>query len=231
MGEEINLLAKFPRVARDTSGRAEEKTDEDRRIARQFGKEFFDGPRRVGLGGYHYHPKFWQPAIPDFQKRYNLTSKSKILDVGCAKGFMLLDFMKLIPGIAVRGIDISAYAIQEAPPEVKPFLTVGDALSLPYNDREFDLVISISTLHNLEGDALIQGFKEVQRVSRGKSFVFVDGYYTLEERDRIHEWNLTARSILPVHEWHEVFAKAGYTGDYYWFCPPFPLGKVSTKNR
>ena len=44
----------------------------------------------------------------------SLNEKSSLLDVGCAKGFMLYDLIRLIPGITVKGIDISEYAIQNA---------------------------------------------------------------------------------------------------------------------
>ena len=43
MGIEIDLLKNYQKSKRDPKARAAEKTDEDRAIARQFGKEFFDG--------------------------------------------------------------------------------------------------------------------------------------------------------------------------------------------
>ena len=101
VGQEIDLLVNYPRTKRNVAERGQTKTEEDRAIARKFGREFFDGDRRHGYGGFAYHPRFWQLVIPDFQKRYNLKSGSRILDVGCAKGFMLYDFMRLIPGIEV----------------------------------------------------------------------------------------------------------------------------------
>lgn len=216
MKQEINLLARFPQFKRE---RGEDKTEEDRRIAREFGKEFFDGDRRHGMGGYHYHPRFWRDVVKDFVAHYNLSSTSKILDVGAAKGFLLYDFLKLVPGISVRGLDISSYAIENALPEVKPFLDLGNATCLPYKDKSFDLVISLSTLHNLEGNDLKCGLLEIERVSKGPSFVFLDGYKNDEEKERLHRWNLTARSILHVDEWIALFKKIGFSGDYYWFSP------------
>lgn len=216
---EINLLARYPKMNRDIYNRSGKKTEADRALARQFGKEFFDGERSHGYGGYHYHPRFWQGVVQDFQRHYGLTASSTILDVGCAKGFLLYDFMQLIPGISVRGIDISSYAIETAPPEVKPFVQVADARTLPFADHSFDLVISLNTVHNFEGEELVHSLREIQRVSRGKSFVFVDGYRTEEEKEQLFHWNLTAKSILHADQWKEVFKKAQYTGDYYWFMP------------
>ena len=113
MGQEIDLMINYPRPKRNVKGRGASKTDIDRALARKFGKEFFDGDRAHGYGGFSYHPRFWQPVIPTFQQHWGLTSASSVLDVGCAKGFMMHDFAELIPGITVKGIDVSEYAIEK----------------------------------------------------------------------------------------------------------------------
>ncbi len=219
MGVEIDLLAQYPRTKRNVAERGQTKTEEDRRIARQFDRDFFDGERKHGYGGFNYHPRFWQPVIPDFQKHYDLKAGSRILDVGCAKGFMLHDMAQMIPGIEVCGVDISSYAIAHALDEMKPFVHVADARSLPFPDRSFDLVISINTIHNLDQEDLVLALREIERVSRRGSFITVDAYRNDEEREAMYAWNLTAKTILSVDEWKELFDKSGYTGDYYWFIP------------
>ncbi len=219
MGKEINLMVNYPKAARDLSKRQEEKTEEDRCIARQFGKEFFDGDRRHGYGGYHYHPRFWQTVIKTFQDFYNLNSESKILDVGCGKGFMLYDFIQLIPGITVAGIDISKYAIENAKEEIKPFLQVANAKDLPFEDNSFDLVISITTVHNLNREECKQSLQEIERVSSKFKFITVDAYRNDEEKKLMDIWNLTALTYMHVDEWKKFFKEVGYTGDYYWFIP------------
>lgn len=216
---EIDLMIDYPKSKRDLSGRAQSKTEEDRQIARQFGKEFFDGDRKTGYGGFSYNPRFWQPVIPTFQKHYGLNSKSSVLDVGCAKGFMLHDFAELIPGLTVKGVDISSYAIANAIDDMKPQLQVGDARKLPFADKSFDLVISVTTLHNFDRAECAQSLREVMRVSRGNAFITVDAYRNDEEKERMYAWNLTARTIMHVDEWKEFFHEVGYTGDYYWFVP------------
>ena len=138
MGKEINLMKDYPRANRDISKRGNEKTEEDRRIAREFGKEFFDGDRKNGYGGFSYNSKYWEPVIPTFQKYFNLSSKNSILDVGCAKGFMLYDFSKLIAGIKLKGIDISQYAIENCIEDMRDNLDVADARDLPFKDNSFD---------------------------------------------------------------------------------------------
>jgi len=219
MGREVDLLANYPRTKRDVSGRGMSKTEEDRAVARRFGKEFFDGDRSHGYGGFSYHPRFWQPVVPDLRKHFGLTAASSLLDVGCAKGFMLHDLALLIPGITVKGIDISRYAIENAIEDMRPHLQVADARALPFADNAFDVVISITTLHNLERDDCARALREVERVSRLGSFITVDAYRNDEEKARMQAWNLTAKTVMHVDEWRVFFAEAGYTGDYYWFIP------------
>lgn len=216
---EIDLLKNYPKSKRDPNARQAIMTDEIRNVARKFGKEFFDGDRLYGYGGFKYFSRFWQPVIPDFAKHFDLDNKSKVLDVGCAKGFMLHDFRELIPGIDVKGIDISQYAITNAKEEVKPFLQVGNAIELPYDDNSFDAVFSINTVHNLEREQCGQALQEIMRVSRGKAFITVDAYRNDEEKQRMFAWNLTAKTIMHVDEWQAFFKEVGYTGDFYWFIP------------
>jgi len=219
MGSEIDLLRLYPRCVRNVADRGARKTEEDRAIARQFGCEFFDGERRTGYGGFSYQPRFWQPTVPDFQSHFGLTSKSSVLDVGCAKGFMMHDFAILIPGITVKGIDISSYAIENAIDTMRPHVAVADARQLPYADKSFDVVISINTIHNLEMADVITALKEIERVQRAGAFITVDAYRDENEKARMEAWNLTARTILSVDGWKRLFADVGYTGDYYWFMP------------
>ena len=164
MGVEIDLMENYPRTKRNLDERLQEKTEQDRLVARRFGREFFDGDRRNGYGGFTYHPRFWQPVVPTFQDFYGLTAEHSLLDVGCAKGFMLKDFAEVIPGLEVAGIDISEYAISNAVEGAEAVVQVADARELPFEDDSFDLVVSINTLHNFQRDGVIQSLREVQRV-------------------------------------------------------------------
>jgi SAM-dependent methyltransferase len=218
-GKEIDLLVNYPKAKRNVEARGQEKTEVDRAIARKFGKEFFDGDRSHGYGGFSYNSKFWSPVIPTFKDYFSLTSDSSLLDVGCAKGFMLHDIAEAIPGINLKGIDISDYAITNAIEDVRKDMQVADARELPFEDNSFDVVISINTIHNLEKDDLAQALQEIERVSKGKSFITVDAYNSEKEKERMYAWNLTAKTIMSVDEWIDFFSEVGYTGDYYWFIP------------
>ena len=219
MGRKIDLLANYPKTKRNVKDRGATKTEKDRAIAREFGREFFDGDRKHGYGGFSYNPRFWQPVIPTFKEYFELTTSSSVLDVGCAKGFMMHDMAELIPGITVKGVDISEYAIENVIEDMKPHVQVADAKDLPFEDNSFDVVISINTVHNLEKNECAIALQEIERISKGKSFITVDAHRNDEEKELMHAWNLTAKTIMHEDEWIRFFEEVGYAGDYYWFIP------------
>lgn len=219
IGREIDLLKNYPKSKRDLSKRLESKTPEQQKIARKFDKEFFDGDRSHGYGGYYYNERFWSQVVLDFISYYNLKDGDRILDIGCGKGFMLYDFKKANSKFEIVGIDISKYAIDNGKEEVRKYLKVGDAKQLNFQDKSFDLVISITTIHNLELQECKNSLKEIERVSRKNKFITVDAFSNDLEKEQMYAWNLTAKTIFHTDDWKNLFLEVGYTGDYYWFKP------------
>jgi SAM-dependent methyltransferase len=216
---EIDLMDMYPRSNRPVEERGSLITEDHRAIARQFGEEFFDGDRLYGYGGYGYHPRFWTDTVRRFKEHYGLADDAAILDVGCAKGFMLHDFKLLMPNATLAGIDVSEYAIENAIDDMKPVVQVGDAKEIPFRDDSFDLVICINTVHNLPLEECKQAIGELERVSRNHAFLTVDAWHNDEEKRMMQAWNLTALTYMHVDEWKSLFDGCGYSGDYYWFIP------------
>ncbi|MEM7164864.1 MAG: class I SAM-dependent methyltransferase [Planctomycetota bacterium] len=215
---EINLLDRYPRSQRPIEERGSVITEEIRRVARQYGEEFFDGDRLYGYGGYSYDGR-WVPIAERIRDYYGLTGTSTVLDIGCAKGFLMHDLEQVVPGLRSYGVDVSHYAIHHGMEEVKPRLAVADASRLPFPDDSFDVVLSINSLHNLPAAACRESLREVMRVSRGQAFVTVDAWRDEPERQRLMQWMLTAETYMSVDDWKQFFGDAGYTGDFYWFFP------------
>jgi SAM-dependent methyltransferase len=211
---EVNLLGHYPRVKRNIEAR-EAAVPSQRATARRFGREYFDGDRGQGYGGYRYDGR-WIPVAEGMRDFYGLKAGNRILDVGCAKGFLLHDFRHVVPGILVAGLDISAYAIEHTVDDVRPFCVVGTADALPFRDGAFDLVVSINTIHNLEPDRCRAALHEIERVSRRFKYVQVDSYRTDEERRKFERWQLTALTHFDPEGWYRLFREAGYSGDYFW---------------
>lgn len=213
---EVNLLARLPRSKRNVKAREHAKTDEHIRVSREYGEVYFDGPREYGYGGYRYDGR-WVPIAEDMIAHFGLKPGMRVLDVGAAKGFLVKDFMIACPGLEAFGLDVSEYALKQCEPEVVGRLHLGSAVSLPFPDHSFDAVISLNTLHNLERPELITALREIMRVTKGdNAFVQVDSYRNEEERAIFLDWVLTAHTHDYPDGWLEIFAEAGYTGDYYW---------------
>lgn len=211
---EVNLLARYPRAKRDVKARLVNK-EENRAIAMKFGEEYFDGTRAQGYGGYRYDGR-WVPIAEDIVKHFKLRPGDRVLDVGCAKGFLIKDLMKVCPGLEAFGIDISEYAVMNCEPETVGRLHIGNAARLPFPDNSFQAVLSINTIHNLDRAGCIQALKEMERISRGRSYVQVDAYRNPDERKMFEEWMLTAKTHGTPDDWRKMLHEAGYTGDYSW---------------
>ena len=98
-------------------------------------------------------------------------------------------------------------------------MQVAGATKLPFEDKSFDVTVSINTVHNLEREECAKALQEIERVSRKGSFITVDAFRTAIEKERMYAWNLTAKTIMSVDEWVQFFEDVGYTGDYFWFIP------------
>lgn len=212
---EIDLLRSLPKPKRNIQMRAEAKDPKVIAIAKQFGEMYWDGPREYGYGGYRYDGR-WRSVARDIIIQYSLKPGMKVLDVGCGKGFLVKDLMLECPGLDVFGLDISLYAILHAPEEVTGRLHLGTAEKLPFPDRSFDCVLSLNTIHNFPRPRAIKALGEIDRVSRGKSFVVVDSYRTPEQKEIFESWVLTAEFHDYPDGWIKVFSEAGYTGDWNW---------------
>jgi ubiquinone/menaquinone biosynthesis C-methylase UbiE len=212
---EVNLLARLPRTKRNIQKRHEAQTPEHIAVSRQYGREYFDGPREVGYGGYRYDGR-WIPIAEDIVRHFGLKPGDRVLDVGCAKGFLVKDLLKVCPGLEAFGLDISEFALMHCEPEVVGRLHLGSADKLPFPDKSFSAVISINTIHNFERADAIRAVREVERLAPGHGFIQVDSYRTPEQRELFMNWVLTARFHDYPAGWMRLFQEAGYTGDWYW---------------
>ncbi len=180
--------------------------------AKEFGYDYWDGDRRLGYGGYRYDGR-WRVVAERMVAHYGIKSGDSILDVGCGKGFLLYDFTQIVSGVKVTGIDISKYAIENSKEEVRPYLQVGHANSLPFTEKSFDLVISINALHNLHCYDLDLALKEMQRVGKNNKYLCVESYRNENEKANLLYWQLTCESFNTPAEWDWWFKKTEYTGD------------------
>ncbi len=182
-------------------------------VAREYGRDYWDGERRYGYGGYRYDGR-WKPVAERLIRHYGLRDGARILDVGCGKAHLLYELSRLLPQAEVAGFDVSAYGLEDSPPELRHQLFVHRAEDpYPYPDAHFDLVISLMALHNLGLPALGAALAEIERVGKAK-FIAVESFRNEQELFNLQCWALTCESFLRPEAWEWMFDTARYTGDY-----------------
>jgi ubiquinone/menaquinone biosynthesis C-methylase UbiE len=213
--KQINFWKHYPKINRKNISSLRVKVTNDlKKKLKKFPKEYFDGKRAHGYGGYYYNPKFFKKIVKAMIKHYKLNNKSKILDIGCAKGFMMYEFKKALPNCEIKGIDISRYCKKKAIKKIKKYIKIGTCEKLPYPNKYFDFVVSISTIHNVTKTGIKKSLKEIVRVTKKNSFIKIKAYKNAAEKNKINQWNLVAKSNLSQNQWLKLFAETNYTHDY-----------------
>jgi hypothetical protein len=210
---EFDALSGYPEPKHPRIVSSKLRTIHHRIIACYRDKEFYDGDRNFGYGGFNYDGR-WLPIAKNMCKEYALTDQSSVLQIGCDKGFLLNDFLQVYPGMRVAGTEISDYAIQNAMESVKPLIQKSPFTNLPFEDGKFDYVIAIGPVYTLNLADAIKCLKEIQRVGKGKSFITLGSYTNKEDFWLFKNWTVLGASLLHEDEWIEVLKHVGYTGDY-----------------
>jgi SAM-dependent methyltransferase len=222
MGRLLNIVNQLHRrTARDYVGRMCDEKVHCSEVARRFDRDYWDGDRRYGYGGYKYDGR-WSVVAKQLIEAYSLPPDAKILDVGCGRGFLLHEFQRLLPNCTISGFDVSEYGLETAKDEVKPFIFLHRAQdNLPFADKQFDLAISLNALHNLPVQDVVAALGEMERVAKN-TYLVVESYRDHEELFNLQCWALTCESFFRPESWAWVFEQAGYTGDfeYIYFEPP-----------
>ena len=184
------------------------------KMAKKYGKEYWDGDRRYGYGGYKYIPGRWKPVAEALIEKYELGDNSSILDIGCGKAYLLLEMKKLLPGLQVTGFDISSHALENALSPIKEHLFIHSAKDyLPFESDSFDFAMSLGCYHNLSLMDLETAFSEISRVSK-KQYVMVESFKDESELFNLQCWALTCESFLSPEEWQYFASKNNYQGDF-----------------
>ena len=184
------------------------------KIAKKYGMEYWDGDRKFGYGGYKYIPGRWKPVAEELIKIYQLGPQSKVLDVGCGKGFLLHEMKVLEPELEIKGFDISNYAINNSQEKIKSNIFLHDIRKkFPFKDKEFDLVISLGVIHNLKVFDVKKAVQEMERVGKA-AYVMVESHRNLKELFNLQCWALTCESFFSTEEWSWLFKNFDYNGDY-----------------
>ena len=217
-----NLFANYTNKQTKRIAKKSYRTINNRIISTYRGKEFFDGDRKNGYGGYYYDGR-WKKYAKKIIKRYKLTNKSKILHINCEKGFILNDIKNEIPKIEIYGTESSEYAINKSLKSVKSKIFFTDPTKLPFKKNYFDFVLAIGVVYALSLTDVIKCIKEIKRVSKNKSFINLATYKKNKDLELFKDWSLLGTTFLKESEWIKVLKHTKYLGDYY-FSSAHSLG-------
>ena len=159
------------------------------------------------VDGKKLHQKFFQ--------EYNLNENSKILQLNCEKGF-LNDLKNIQPKIQIKGLENSQYAIDNSMENVKKDIDkCENYLNLKYENNYFDFVLALGVVYTHNLTDAIKCLKEIQRVSKNKSFITLASYETQEEYWLFKQWTVLGSTLLQENEWEKVLEHVNFTGDYF----------------
>jgi ubiquinone/menaquinone biosynthesis C-methylase UbiE len=215
MGQLLEIVTPLHQATqRDYLTRMQDEKIHCMKVAKKYEKEYWDGDRRFGYGGYKYMAGRWKPVAEELIKIYNLTNQSSVLDIGCGKAYLLYEIKLLLPDLKVVGFDISEHGLGEAKKEISEFLFIHKAQEkYPFEDNAFDLVISLGCFHNLRIFELEKALTETERVGK-QGYVMLESYRNELEQFNLQCWALTCESFFDHEEWPWIYKHFGYTGDY-----------------
>lgn len=183
-------------------------------IAKKYSKDFFDGDRKYGYGGYKYIPDRWNDVVQNIKNYYSLNNNSKILDAGAGKGFFIKDLKESINSSHIYGFDISKYAVENCHDDIKKNFFVHDIRNqLDFEDNYFDLLTCFGVLHNLKIFEIKETIKEFNRISK-KQYIWVESYRSDLELFNLQCWAKTCESFFSPDEWTWIFKEFEYKGEY-----------------
>ena len=183
-------------------------------IAKKYSKDFFDGERKYGYGGYKYIPDRWNDVVQNIKNYYSLNNDSKILDAGAGKGFFIKDLKDSINSSHIYGFDISKYAVENCHDDIKKNFFVHDIRNqLDFEDNYFDLLTCFGVLHNLKIFEIKETIKEFNRISK-KQYIWVESYRSDLELFNLQCWAKTCESFFSPDEWTWIFKEFEYKGEY-----------------
>ena len=198
---EFDALSGYPEPKHPRVVSSNLRTIHHRIVASYRDKEFYDGDRNYGYGGFLYDGR-WLPIAKNMCQEYDLNAQSAVLQVGCDKGFLLHDFLQVYPSIKVRGTELSDYAIEHSMDSVKPHLQKAPFTVLPFEDQEFDFVIALGPVYTLNlGDAIQYRFVAAHQLQASR----------FSQSEHHHHWIRPGRQSVPLFD--EFCGKILFSGN------------------
>ena len=207
------ITSNHKKTSRNYLARMKNNKPEIMKISKKYNFHYWDGNRKFGYGGYKYDGR-WKLIAKKIIKKYKLNKNSRILDVGCGKGFLVYELTKLLNSKNIYGIDISRYSINKSPKIIRKNLSVKDCRKgLNYKKKYFDLILSINLIYNFSIYEIKNFLRNIVKISK-KSYISTESYRNERELFNLQCWALTAESFFSEKEWNWIFKSYGYNRDF-----------------
>jgi len=211
---EFNLLGEYPRPEKPRYVGSDLRTINHRIVATYRDKDFFDGNRNYGYGGFKYDGR-WKSVAEKICNEYKLNNSLSFLQIGCEKGFLLKDLKDKYKKMRIDGIETSNYAMSNSIPDAKENIKYcNNYTDLEYGDSEFDFIFALGVVYTHNLTNAIKCLREIQRVGKGKSFITLASYENRDDYWLFKQWSLLGTTILRKDEWRKVLSHVNYSGDY-----------------
>ena len=212
--KEYNLLSDYSQTKVKRFVGKGIRSIEHRIIASERGKLFFDGDRNFGYGGLKYDGR-WSGVAKKIIKKFDLKDNSKMLQLASEKGFLIHEIKKINPKINILGFETSRYAISKTIKPVKKFIKEYTSFSnLSSIDNKFDCIIALGVVYIHTLSDAIQLLKDIQRLSKGKSFITLASYENEKDYWLFKDWTVLGSLLYKKEEWKKIMKYAGYKGYY-----------------
>lgn len=210
---EFDLLQDYPKLKNPRLVGNNLRTIDHRIIAAKRDRNFFDGDRNFGYGGFKYDGR-WKDIAKRIVGEYKLNDKSRLLQIGSEKGFLLNDIKDLLPKIEMIGLETSEYAIKNSMQSIKEnVLLCENYTKLNFPNNHFDFCIALGVVYTQTLPDAILLLKEISRISK-KSFITLASYENEYDYWLFKQWTLLGSLTLKKEEWEKVMLHSKYDGDY-----------------
>jgi len=208
-----NVLGAYPTSSTKRVIQRGQRGLQERLIASERDSRFFDGERNYGYGGLKYDGR-WQNVAESFINKFNLHRYSRILQIQTEKGFLIHEFGKILGQDSILGTEDSNYALEHLHGFASGRVLLASPVTLPFPDNTFDLVICLGVTYTQNLGGAVAVLREIERVSRGASFITVANAESERDHELMREWSLLGNLIFSEEDWLTIFHYAGFTGSY-----------------
>ena len=210
---EFNLLGEYPSPEKPRYVGSNLRTINHRIVATYRDKNFFDGDRNFGYGGFKYDGR-WKQVARNCVELFDLKLESNILHINCDFGFLLHDIKEINNTYNCFGTEMSRYAIDNSMKSIKDSITYTRPVDIDFKENFFNLTIALGVVYMLTLSDAINLLKKITYITKkNNSFITLATYSNDEDTELFNNWTLGGNLCLKREEWQVVFDEANYKGN------------------